>query len=66
MSNIEIIQEALQLTAKERYIIIESLLQSLDKPDKYIDDVWADEAQKRVKNYQENKAETISFDEVFK
>jgi len=39
MSNTQIIQEALQLDPKERYMIVESLLQSLDKPDESIDDV---------------------------
>lgn len=33
MSNTQILQEALQLNPQERYIVVESLLQSLDKPD---------------------------------
>ena len=65
MSNIQILQEALRLTPQERYIVVESLLQSLDKPDESIDRVWADEAEKRLQNYRDNKVKTISFEEVF-
>lgn len=65
MSNAEILQEALQLNPQERYIVVESLLQSLDKPDDSVDSVWADEAENRLQNYRENKVQTIPFEEVF-
>jgi len=65
MSNTQILQEALQLNPQERYIVVESLLQSLDKPDESIDDVWADEAEKRLQNYRDNKVQTIPFEEIF-
>ncbi len=65
MNNAEILQEALQLNPQERYIVVESLLKSLDKPDESIDSVWADEAEKRLQNYRDNKIQTISFEEVF-
>ena len=65
MSNAEILQEALQLNPRERYIVVESLLQSLDKPDESVDTIWADEAEKRLQNYKDNKVETIPFEEVF-
>ena len=66
MSNLQILQEALQLNPKERYILIEGLLQSLDKPDESVDSVWADEAEYRLQNYRDNKVKTIPFEEVFK
>jgi len=65
VSNVQILQEALQLNPQERYIVVESLLQSLDKPDESIDDVWADEAEKRLQNYRDNMVQTIPFEEVF-
>ena len=65
MSNAQILQEALQLSPQERYIVVESLLQSLDKPDTSVDDIWADEAEKRLQNYRSNEVQTISFEEVF-
>jgi len=66
MSNAEILQEALQLNPQERYIVVESLLQSLDKPDESVDTIWADEAEKRLQNYRDNKVQTIPFEEVFR
>ena len=65
MSNVQILQEALQLNPQERYIVVESLLQSLDKPDDSIDKVWANEAENRLQNYRDNKVQTIPFEEVF-
>jgi len=65
MSNAQILQEALQLNPQERYIVVESLLKSLDIPDEDIDTIWADEAEQRLQNYRENRVETISFEEVF-
>ena len=65
MSNVQILQEALQLSPQERYIVVESLLQSLDKPDENVDSIWADEAQKRLQNYRNNKVQTIPFEEIF-
>ena len=65
MSNTQILEEALQLNPQERYIVVESLLKSLDKPDESVDTVWADKAEKRLKNYRNNKIQTISFEEVF-
>lgn len=65
MSNLEILQEALQLNPQERYKVVETLLESLDVPDENIDTIWADEAQKRVEDYRTNKVQTISFEEVF-
>jgi len=65
MSNAQILQEALQLTPQERYIVVESLLQSLDKPDDSVDNIWANEAENRLQNYRDSEVETIPFEEVF-
>jgi putative addiction module component (TIGR02574 family) len=65
MSNTEVLQEALRLNPQERYIVVESLLKSLDKPDENIDSVWAKEAEKRLQNYRDNNIQTIPFEEVF-
>ena len=65
MSNTQILQEALQLNPQERYIVVEGLLQSLDKPDNSIDTIWANEAESRLQNYRDNKVQTIPFEEVF-
>ena len=65
MNNVEILQEALQLDPKERYMVVESLLESLDKPDEEIDKIWANEAEKRLQDYTQNKVETIPYNQIF-
>jgi putative addiction module component (TIGR02574 family) len=65
MSNLEIIEEALQLTPKDRFLVIDTLLKSLDKPDEELDKIWENESQKRLQAYKEGKLETSSFKEVF-
>jgi len=65
MNNVEILQEALQLNPQERYMVVESLLESLDQPDKNIDEIWANEAEKRLQDYSKNKIETIPFSKIF-
>jgi len=65
MNNVEILQEALQLNPKECYMVVESLPESLDQPDKDIDETWANEAEKRLEDYSKNKIETIPFNKMF-
>ena len=65
MSNTEIIEKALKLSPKERFVIIDTLLKSLDRPDSEIEKIWEIEIAKRVKSYKEGKTKTFSIDEVF-
>ncbi|MCK7520249.1 MAG: addiction module protein [Ignavibacteriales bacterium] len=66
MSNKDILEMAMKLKPAERFLIIEGLIKSLDEPDKTIDEIWAEEAEKRLKAYREGKLETIPVDEIFK
>ena len=61
----DIIEEALHLKPQERYIIIESLVQSLNKPDEEIERIWIEESKKRLKAYQNGTTKTLSYDQVF-
>ncbi len=65
MSSSEVIDEALQLPPQERFLIVDTLLKSLDKPDEAVETVWEKEAQKRLQHYKEGKTRTISFEEIF-
>ena len=65
MSANEIIQQAIDLKPQERYLIIESLVQSLNEPDKDIEKLWIEESQNRLTAYDNGKLETVSFNEVF-
>ena len=66
MSTTEVIEQALSLKASDRYLLLELLHYSLDKPDPEIDRVWQKEALRRVKAYDEGRLETISMEAVFR
>ena len=61
----EIIQEAINLKPQEKYLIIESLILSLNVPDKDIEKIWIEESQKRLDEYKNGNLKTLSFEEVF-
>ena len=65
MKSKEILGQALELNPEERFIIVEGLLNSLDEPDKNIDEIWAIEAEKRLKAYREGKLKGVSFEDIF-
>jgi putative addiction module component (TIGR02574 family) len=62
----EILKQALQLKPEERFTVVEGLLKSLDEPDKNLDDIWAEEAEKRLKAYREGRLQGIPMEEIFK
>ena len=66
MSTTEVIEQALKLKASERYLLLEMLHQSLDKPDPEIDRIWQEEVLRRVRAYDEGKLATVSMAEVFR
>jgi putative addiction module component (TIGR02574 family) len=65
MSNVEILEKALQLPPEERFIIVEGLLKSLDVPDPDLDRIWADEAEKRLQAYREGRLSAIPLEDLF-
>jgi len=65
MSSLEVIDEALQLPPQERFLIVDTLLKSLDKPDEAVETLWEEEAKKRLQYYKEGKTDTIHFEEIF-
>lgn len=65
MSSKEILKKALNLKPEERFIVIEGLLKSLDEPSSDLDDIWAKEAEKRLKAYREGRLEGIPMEEIF-
>ena len=65
MGTNEIIQEAINLKPQEKYLIIESLILSLNEPDKDIEKIWIEESQKRLDEYKNGNLKTLSFEEVF-
>lgn len=60
-------EEALLLPREDRAELVEQLLQSLNTPtQKEIDRLWAEEAEKRVREYEEGKVESLNGDMVIK
>ena len=66
MSTAEIIEQALKLKASDRYLLLEMLHESLDKPDPEINKVWQEEVLRRVQAIDEGRLTTVSMEEVFK
>lgn len=65
MSTKEILEQALKLKPEERFVLVEGIIKSLDEPDKKIDDIWAEEAENRLRAYREGRLESIPMEEIF-
>lgn len=65
MSAEELLDEAMKLKPVERFTLVEGLIKSLDEPDKKLDEIWAEESEKRLKAYREGKLKGVPMDEVF-
>ena len=66
MSTKEILEQALKLKPEKRFTLVEGLIRSLDEPDSKLDDIWAGEAEKRLRAYREGRLEGIPMEETFK
>ena len=66
MSTKELLDEAMKLKPEERFTLVEGLIKSLDEPDKKLDEIWAEEAEKRLVAYREGRLEGIPMEEIFK
>jgi len=66
MGTKELLDEAMKLKPEERFSLVESLIKSLDEPDKKLDEIWAEEADKRLIAYREGTLKGIPMGEIFK
>lgn len=60
-----LLEKALSLKPQDRFMLIEGLIQSLDEPNKEIDQIWLEEAEKRIKAHREGKLPGIAYKDVF-
>ena len=60
----KILEEAIALQPAERAKLIQQLIFSLDKPDKELDKLWAEEAESRLAAYQRGELQSLSVAEV--
>ena len=64
--NEKLLQEILSLPSHLRTILIDKLIESLNVPiQKEIDDLWAEEAEKRISDINSGKVQSISGEKVF-
>ena len=65
MHSKEILEQALQLKPSERFMVVEGLIKSIDEPDKLLDDIWAEEAEKRLNAYRAGNLDGIPMEAIF-
>lgn len=61
----EIIQDAIALPVEERAMIVDSLLRSLNMPDREIENKWIGVAHRRLEELRSGRVIAIPGDEVF-
>ena len=61
----DLLEEALKLKPEDRFVLVEGLLKSLDEPDRILDDVWVEEAKKRLRAYREGRLDGVPMEDVF-
>jgi hypothetical protein len=60
----EIYEKASELPDIEKLALVDALLVQLDRPDRELDLVWAEEARKRRKTYRERGLEARDYERV--
>jgi putative addiction module component (TIGR02574 family) len=65
MENISnIIKETSALSTTERIALVNALLESLDEPDKKIEELWVKESEVRYEAFKEGKLETSDWQKI--
>ena len=54
-----LLKKALLLKPQDRFLLIDGLVRSLDEPNKEIDEIWAEEAEKRLRAHREGKTQGV-------
>ncbi len=62
----DIFEEAVRLRPDKRAELVDTLLSSLNKPDKEIDRLWAKEVESRIEAYEQGVIKAVSLEEVLK
>ncbi len=61
----KLLHEVMRLPASERAALVESLVESLDKPDPALDAVWLREAESRLAAYRTGELGAVDAEEAF-
>ena len=54
------------MNVNDRTKLIDELFKSIDKPDEEIDQIWADEADKRLEAYRKGELKAVPMEHIFK
>lgn len=65
MNRIQLINEAVSLPIEERAMVVESLLSSFNQPESEIDQLWIQEAQRRLSELTSDETKAIAGKDVF-
>ena len=65
MSTEELLNEVMKLKPEDRLALVEMLIESLDEPDRKLDEIWAEEAERRLRAYREGALEGVPVEEQF-
>ena len=60
----EILKEAISLNPAQKAELVDQLILSLDKPDKELDKLWAEEAESRLEAHKRGELKAISLEKV--
>ena len=61
----KLLEQTLILNVNERTKLIDELFKSIDKLDEEIDQIWADEADKRLEAYRKGQIKAIPIEDIF-
>ncbi|MCP9461627.1 MAG: addiction module protein [Nitrospira sp.] len=61
MNTEDLVAEAMKLKPEDRFILVESLIKSLDEPAKKLDDRWAEEAAQDLRPIGMERTETFQW-----
>ncbi len=66
MENCEsLLKKAILLKPQERFLLIDGLIRTIDEPNKDIDSIWIEEAEKRLNAHRKGKTTGISYEDIF-
>ncbi|GMV94998.1 MAG: hypothetical protein AMXMBFR82_47760 [Candidatus Hydrogenedentota bacterium] len=66
MSVKDLLDEAMKLKPEDRFTLVDGLIKSLDEPDKNLDEIWAEEAERRLTAYREGRLKGVPMEEIFR
>ena len=66
MNTEKLAESAMKLNPTERFELVDRILRSLDHPDPEIDQIWIEEAERRLSAYRQGKVKGIPAEEIFK